>query len=419
MDNFRQILRFLFPYTLALVAFSIPISYRFTLYALGLAYLVTILLIISTRFSFNYRNRLMLLLPLLWLFYLISIFYSKNLSYGLADVFQKISLLLIPLIFIPTKLDKKDQRLIKNAFITGLLVSSVFFIFRAFYRSLIFTPVGVFFRPVPVGVPWDNFFFYDLLVQPHHPTYYSMYLSLGIAVLAQRIKQASVFRDRAYNFVILTFFTVVIFFTSSKAGIIASFLVLVIAMFWILKRKGKLIASVVLSVFFFIGLIFMLQNERIRFVISSILVENNKTASDHDTKLMSEGLVRFEIWKSVPDVLYGIEWLTGVGVGDVKDEMLETYKRNGIQYAFNEQLNAHNQYLQTLIGTGVLGLSVLLGLLGYSFWLAYKNKDMLLSLFLIIISVNFMFESVLERVFGVIFFTFFLLLLTQFFGEKD
>ncbi len=414
METLKHISRLLFPYTLALVAFSIPVSYRFTLYALGFAYVVTILLIIFTRFSFEYRNKLLVLFPLLWVLYFISVLYSKNLSYGLSDVFQKISLLLIPIIFIPSKWDRKDVSLIVNAFITGLLVSSVFFILRAFYRSLIFTPVGVFFRPVPVGVPWDNYFFYELLVQPHHPTYYSMYLSLGIAIIAKRIKQASVFSDRVYNFIILTFFTVVTFFTSSKAGIIASFLVLVIAMFWILKRKGKLIASVVLSVFFTLGLIFILKNQRIRFVISSILVENNISASDHDKKLMSEGLVRFEIWKSVPDVLYGIEWLTGVGIGDVKDEMLKTYKTKGIQYAYNEQLNAHNQYIQTLVGIGILGLSVLFFILGYAFFLAYRNRDLLLLLFNIIVSVNFMFESVLERVFGVIFFTFFLLFLTSY-----
>lgn len=413
METLKHISRLLFPYTLALVAFSIPVSYRFTLYALGFAYVVTILLIISTRFSFDARNKLLLLIPLLWLCYFISVFYSKNLSYGLSDVFQKISLLLIPIIFIPSKLDRKDVSLIKNAFITGLLVSSVFFILRAFYRSLIFTPVGVFFRPVPVGVPWDNYFFYDLLVQPHHPTYYSMYLSLGIAIIAKRIKQTSVLKIRVLNYAILSFFTVVIFLSSSKAGIITSFFVLVTAMYWILKRKGRLIASLILLLFLGLGLSFMLKNERIRFAISSILEKSNLAVLNHDSHLVNEGLVRLEIWKSIPEVFSGGEWLTGVGSGDVKDELLRTYKINGIEYAFNEKLNAHNQYLQTLVGIGIIGLSVLLFILGYAFFLAYRNRDLLLFLFIMIVSVNFMFEAVLERVFGVIFFTFFLLFLTS------
>lgn len=413
METLKHISRLLFPYTLALVAFSIPVSYRFTLYALGFAYLVTILLIISTRFSFEYRNKLLVLYPLLWLFYFISIFYSKNLSYGLSDVFQKISLLLIPIIFIPSKLDRKDVSLILNAFITGLLVSSVFFILRAFYRSLIFTPVGVFFRPVPVGVPWDNYFFYELLVQPHHPTYYSMYLSLGIAIIAKRIKQASVLKNRVLSYAILSFFTVVIFLSSSKAGIITSFFVLVTAMYWILKRKGKLIASLILLLFLGLGLSFVLKNERIRFTVKSILQKSNLVVSNHDSNLVKEGLVRFEIWKSVPEVLSGGEWLTGVGAGDVKDELVRSYKNNGIEYAYNEKLNAHNQYLQTLLGIGILGLSVLLSILGYTIWLAYKHKNVVLLLYIIIVSVNFMFESVLERVFGVIFFTFFLLFLSS------
>jgi len=107
------------------------------------------------------------------------------------------------------------------------------------------------------------------------------------------------------------------------------------------------------------------------------------------------------------------EVMFGVGIGDTNQRFIQAYKNHNLEYAAATELNAHNQFLQTLVSSGILGLLFLSTIIGYGFWFAHKNRNMVLFLFLIIISINFMFESVLERVFGVIYFTFFLLFLTS------
>ena len=93
------------------------------------------------------------------------------------------------------------------------------------------------------------------------------------------------------------------------------------------------------------------------------------------------------------------------------------YKKENITAAYKQKLNAHNQYLQTALSIGFFGLIVLLISLFLPFVDSFKNGNFLLIIFLLIISFNFLFESMLERQSGVVFYAFFNSFL--FFSKKD
>ncbi len=408
-----QFARNIYPYALALVAFSIPISYRFSLYALGLLYLVSIIGFLSQPFSFKIlKNRLLVLFAALYLLHLFSLSFSDNLEYGINDMAQKLSLILIPLAFIPFRINREELELSEKAFLYALIGNSIYLFARAAYQSTLITPQGIFFRPFPVGVPWENFFFYELFVQPHHPTYYSMYLALGISLLGVRIKQQTKINIKILYYLGILFLSTVTFFASSRAGILTVFVILLVILFLNIKRRGKVIVGIALSVFLTIGTILVLRNERVKFIINSVTSRDREELTDFDRKLILEDLVRFKIWGSVPMALKSYEWIFGVGAGDVKDELLRVYEKEKIEFALNEKLNAHNQYLQTFISTGIFGFIILLAILIYIVKIGVNNGSMVLFLFAMIIAINFLFESILERVFGVIFFAFFSFLLT-------
>ena len=97
----------------------------------------------------------------------------------------------------------------------------------------------------------------------------------------------------------------------------------------------------------------------------------------------------------------------GVGTGDTKDEIIENYKKLGSKTINERYLNAHNQYLQTTITLGILGLTSLLLILAGGFRYAIKKRNVLFFSFLILISLNMFFESMLEQQAGVIFITLF------------
>lgn len=412
-SKLESILYTLYPYILVLFAFSIPISYRISIYALCFLTLIGIVLIIyNHNFYHVTRSEVSIGLIVFWLIHLLSLFYTENLKYGLSDISQKISIFVIPLVLFSSLVDEKLIIRIKKAFVLSLLASSIYFILRALISSLVITPVGVFFRPNPVGIPWENYFFYDLFVRPHHPTYYSMYLVLGISFLLGDVRKKTVIKTRWLIYLVALYFIGLVFLTSSKAGIITTFLVLLSILFWLLRSKGKLILSVALTFFLVLGILFVVKNNRFIDTIKHLHeLSFNEKLDEND--LAQKDLVRLEIWRSVPSAFSGLDLIYGVGVGDTKNCLKNAYKSKNAIYAFNEELNTHNQYLQTLVGIGVIGLLILVSIIGYCFYLAFKKRDLILFSFILIISINFMFEAVLERVFGVLFFTFFLILLTN------
>ncbi|MBR6776092.1 MAG: hypothetical protein IKM23_10360, partial [Bacteroidales bacterium] len=94
----------------------------------------------------------------------------------------------------------------------------------------------------------------------------------------------------------------------------------------------------------------------------------------------------------------------------IKNELSE-YKL--ISSCIDRELNAHNQFSDTIIAVGVIGLLLLLTFFAYPIYLWIKNKnfDIVFFSLLLIIAFNSLFESVLERQMGIMFFVFFYFLL--------
>ncbi|MHA7942480.1 O-antigen ligase family protein [Formosa sp. 3Alg 14/1] len=106
----------------------------------------------------------------------------------------------------------------------------------------------------------------------------------------------------------------------------------------------------------------------------------------------------------------------GYGVGDGKNELLEQYKRDKFYLGFYNKYNAHNQYLDTVLCLGFIGLIILLLIIFY----AYKYAVNSMSLFLItnIFTVGFLTESILYRQWGIMAFSFLLVMFSVFKLEK-
>ena len=74
--------------------------------------------------------------------------------------------------------------------------------------------------------------------------------------------------------------------------------------------------------------------------------------------------------------------------------------------------NPHNQYLQTGLEIGVLGMVILLFIVGYGIVKGYKTRNWLLLLLATCLAYNCLFESMLQRQSGIVFFTFWLVILS-------
>jgi O-antigen ligase len=83
--------------------------------------------------------------------------------------------------------------------------------------------------------------------------------------------------------------------------------------------------------------------------------------------------------------------------------------------ALIKKLNAHNQFLQTFIGTGIIGFVLLLLITIGTLIYGFVKKNYILALFSTLIFFNFLVESMLQAQAGFIFFVFFLVVYLPFF----
>ena len=84
-----------------------------------------------------------------------------------------------------------------------------------------------------------------------------------------------------------------------------------------------------------------------------------------------------------------------------------------VNVAINDKSNAHNQFSDTIIAVGVIGFILYITMLSMPIYLWIKNKkiDILFLSLTFIMAFNSLFESVLERQMGIMFFVFFYFLL--------
>ncbi len=73
-------------------------------------------------------------------------------------------------------------------------------------------------------------------------------------------------------------------------------------------------------------------------------------------------LERLEYWQNATSLI-SKNWLVGVGVGDVSDQMQQSYEAHGSLLRQDRRLRPHNYYLTTWLNTGIFGLILFLAIM--------------------------------------------------------
>ena len=112
------------------------------------------------------------------------------------------------------------------------------------------------------------------------------------------------------------------------------------------------------------------------------------------------------IWSASNQVI-SENLLLGTGTGDAKDALLVEYANRGMTGALSHKLNAHNEYYQVFVSIGLIGFLLLLMCLFLPLYNGFTSSNWIYILFLLIIILNFVSESMLETQAGVLFYAFF------------
>ncbi len=297
---------------------------------------------------------------------------------------------------------------------TLLTFSNRDFLIKAFTVSaaiaVIISFIIAFYKFISTG-DHTNLYFHKLInydiVPPH---YFGMYInfSYGI-VLYYFIQGKHMFSKKWVSLLMLLLFFMMLVFISVRMQLIVFILVngLVLGYYYkgMARVKKILIATGVVGLMFMLVMIIPGPRSRLMDTVNEI-ISYNGMVNDKQTN------PRKFIWKEGYKVCKENFWL-GTGTAGANQELNFKLKKLGVKfwngathYDISERnYNYHNSYLQHWATHGIIGLILLLLMLFGPFYMKITGPES--TLFILVCSVSFITESMLERQAGVLFFSFF------------
>ncbi|WP_417359557.1 O-antigen ligase family protein [Galbibacter sp.] len=334
------------------------------------------------------ENKVLLVFPLYFLVLLISLFYTDNLSDGVDLIVRSLSLLLFPIIFLFVKEDASSVRKLFDFLLYGLVCS--FFMNLSTVLYDVFTTVQVETTSLweYVTMSW-RLFMNDQFSNVVSPSYVSLYILL---VLSYYLKKELNTVWRLFCVLILFAY---LFLLANEAAYYTLF-VMGILLIWKVKDKSKRYLLVCL---FLLGTIVFVKNPH--------FFHNRSRTNDTALNTQDLPISEHDRWLTWKAAIMAIEEapLLGYGIGDAKDVLVAKYEELGVEYQnhIKHRYNAHNQFLQTWLETGVVGIFILLFVFTWlAFYMRRSSNEfaVFLALFIALI-----FESMLVRFNGIVFFS--------------
>jgi O-antigen ligase len=191
-------------------------------------------------------------------------------------------------------------------------------------------------------------------------------------------------------FLLIFFFAVFIYFLATKIG-----------------RKKTVLFTIISPVLFYVMVMIIPPlksqwDDAKHFTVDFI---DNPTIFLSDTTNADNGSsVRLIMWTVATQVFK--EHPLGVGTANVDDYLYAKLTKIKQYKLAKKYYNPHNQYLQSGIEIGVVGLLVLIILLFRATQIAWKQRNYLLLFVVLNLAFNMLFESMLQRQSGIVFYTF-------------
>ena len=374
-------------YLIAALAFLLPVGTKIIPYVIGALCIYRLIEWNWKGYAYWLAKKEVLCFVGFYLLHVVGLLWTSNIQSGLFDIQVKLSLLVMPLVMIPTAGYSKEQmHLILRAFIIGCLVGTVVILSVACFRYL--------------QTGQNAVFFYGQLSIFMHPGYFAMLLNFGIALLLFYLFSGD--REVKRRYVILSIFilAITIALLVSRTGIITLLAMLFTAAFYYAVRFKRYLHGMIILLLSVVTVwVFYQQSTLFQARFTDLFEQNSSNSPEELTGRSAIWNASFNAIRKSP--------IIGFGTGDVKETILTEYKNIEFEKGIEKKLNAHNQFLQSSLALGLVGsvLLLLTWLLPLFRSVGYKNY--IYTGFLFIIIVNLLTEAMLERQVGVVFYAFF------------
>ncbi|AKD04454.1 O-antigen ligase family protein [Pontibacter korlensis] len=369
---------------------------------------------VKEKYRLLSRNPSAISFFVLFVLYCIGVLYTENIQEGIKSLETKASLLVFPLILGSSTI--KREHLYKTVLIFAfacVVLSMIALIYQTF---------------VVIEKDDFNYFFSDGLVSIYakQAVYFALYVATSILLLCHHLyflPSETSAKQRLIIVVSILFLLLILFLLASRATQIVLFTILVTSVIVIGVKKGRILHSSLLVaalIAFVIGLSLLFPQTLARFKsLTNISYEFSNTSDiyhfsgSYDDNQWNGLNLRLAKWVCAVDVIKEHP-IAGVGTGDVKEAMVQSYKNRKFVFAAQNRFDPHNQYLETAVSIGIAGLVVLLICYFLPLFNAIRYRSWLLITFLLLIISSSLTESILSRSQGATFSCFFLFLLLQY-----
>jgi O-antigen ligase len=378
---------------------SFCISMKLSNLVMMLLVVMVIYGLVAKKLKFKFIG-LNLLFVLFYLFYFFGFFFTRNSELASFYLENKLPFLVIPFIFSFYDSSKIQLDKLNNYLIIGVLTLGVLGIINGLHCKL--------FNLNEYCFSTTSFSFI------HHPTYFLVFNCISFSFLALQY-----FQNKTVSFYKVLFYLIASFgihiLSLSLAGILFfAFVVTVFSIYFFYTKFNRTIFYVSLLLMILLSVLAstqvrVLKNElRGASKYVRVYISSPTDFVKNSTYPMEGNHVRLIMWT----VAYKAcsEHLLGVGTGNVdevlKQKLMELKQLELVEFNYNP----HNQFLQTFLEIGMLGFSLLVLIIALPIYFGIRYKKYILVILSLSLFFNCLFESMLQRQSGIVFYTFFLCL---------
>ena len=343
---------------------------------------------------------------LLFLLSAFSYFYSANKEDALSALSVRLPFLLFPLVFSSYKLtDNHFHFLLKLFVYLCAAVSLACLLYRGYTYLYINQDANYFYNEGLISITKKRVVFFG------------SYVSFSIFVCGYFILKGAVKRtEKLLLGGVAVFLFLILFLLAVRMVLLITLAVGMATLFIKLMQQRRYAlagAGVGLILLGFVALLQLFPQTKSRFQSIGNLEYSftNQNKLDHFNAANQaqnwNGLtLRLAKWRCAVDVIEQNP-LLGVGVGDVKDEIVQAYQARGFIYAVQNRFDPHNQFLEITMALGLVGLLLFFWLLAKSLKLFMKTRNWMALVFMVLLFFSSITESLLRTQEGVAFYIFF------------
>jgi O-antigen ligase len=374
---------------------------------LGINALTNIALAVSLVYGFiflkgsewrsSFSSPLVYSIAALYGLYALSLLWTSNLEEGLRGLETKLSFILMPplLVAAAAQITPTQRKLYQGAFVVGVLGACLWALAHACWLAF---QEGAWYYDPGDGFGRRYFLSYVHLAKPvMHPGYFSTYIGLAIFSTIPLLRTA---RKRWPYYLLLLLFFVMMVLLQGRINLAALLLVAGAGSFFYALKKKVYVVLVLPAIAVALFLLFLVVGSP---ELKARYLQLPNMEYDISGEKFNSATYRLAEWRCAVDVVQENPWF-GTGIGDYKSALLNSYAENKFWKGLEEKFNAHNQYLETTLAIGFLGLMLLLYVVFVYVRHTLRHKDYVLLAGLAFFVLSMLTESMLERAWATVLF---------------